>query len=295
MNDDEPRHTTLPVADIRTALESVLSCVAVRPRRLLLTTPGVSATVPMLRGVWGAALHDLDHEAWQIVFEGSGTGSQRTPLYVLRPAPPDPEIAPAIDWIEVGAALSHDSALLRAWDVASGMGLGPKRNRFFIKSVYGLRPDGVAEALADKPFDWTLDQAGSGAAAQGPCELVFDAPLRLIREGQLCTTPTLTDVVLGGLRRLRPLLPGSAQAELRRLWSPVLDLSRGMPSGHWQGRRADLVRWSGRQKTELELRGVSGTLELPEGAGPLFPLLTALQWLHLGKGTVYGLGQLSLR
>ena len=39
-------------------LRELLAQVLVWPRRLLLRTPGLEATVPMLRGVWGAALHD---------------------------------------------------------------------------------------------------------------------------------------------------------------------------------------------------------------------------------------------
>ena len=61
-----------------------------------------------------------------------------------------------------------------------------------------------------------------------------------------------------------------------------------------QGRRLDLVRYSGSQKAELELRGVAGSLALPVGPGPLSPLLAAAVWIHLGKGTVMGLGQIKI-
>jgi hypothetical protein len=42
------------------------------------------------------------------------------------------------------------------------------------------------------------------------------------------------------------------------------------------------------------MQGVVGTLDLPDGPGPLSPLIAAAQWLHLGKGTVMGLGQLRI-
>jgi len=48
-------------------------------------------------------------------------------------------------------------------------------------------------------------------------------------------------------------------------------------------------------QAEVEVRGVAGSISLPRGAGPLLPLLAALQWIHLGKSTVVGLGQLSIR
>lgn len=38
------------------------------------------------------------------------------------------------------------------------------------------------------------------------------------------------------------------------------------------------------------MSGVVGHLDLTRGAGPLLPLRLAARWLHLGKGTVVGLG-----
>ena len=48
--------------------------IRVLPRRMLLETPGVAAAAPMLRGVWGAALYELDSEAYQTVFAPQANG-----------------------------------------------------------------------------------------------------------------------------------------------------------------------------------------------------------------------------
>ena len=42
----------------------------------------------------------------------------------------------------------------------------------------------------------------------------------------------------------------------------------------------------------MELRRITGALALPHGPGPLWPLVVAVSWIHLGKGTVFGLGQM---
>ena len=60
----------------------------------------------------------------------------------------------------------------------------------------------------------------------------------------------------------------------------------------WRGRPLDLLRYSGARKQEVELRRITGALALPHGPGPLRPLLVAVSWIHLGKGTVFGLGQM---
>jgi hypothetical protein len=78
---------------------------------------------------------------------------------------------------------------------------------------------------------------------------------------------------------------------LKGLEPALLVAARVLPAGRWKGRRLDLVRYSGRQRAELELRGVSGQLDLLEGAGELWPLFAAAQWVHMGKGTTVGMGQ----
>jgi hypothetical protein len=64
---------------------------------------------------------------------------------------------------------------------------------------------------------------------------------------------------------------------------------------HWHGERFDLHRYSARQNSEIDLHGVRGELHLPQGPGECSSLLAAAAWLHLGKGTVFGLGQMDVQ
>jgi hypothetical protein len=281
------------MGELAEALRSALGGVVVCPRRLSLETPGVRATVPMVRGVWGAALRGLDMSAYKAVFEGLGPSSARTPGYVLRSAAVDASDAPAVEWLLYGGALAYDAVLLRAWDVASGMGLGPRRVRFGLRGVCPLGPGGERLAPSRGGLAWGLDQAaGAWGDAGGamPCRLRFRVPLRLMRGGRLNERPSLADVVVGLLRRLAALggrVPGALQ-------EACLACAGATTTGVWEGERLDLVRYSGRQRREVELRGVAGHLDLPRGAGPLWPLLSAGLWMHLGKGTAVGMGQLAL-
>ena len=333
--------TTSGTSDVAAQLREMLATIRILPRRMLLDTPGVAATIPMLRGVWGAALHDLDGEVYRRVFgpneesmpprgarsrglheavKWAAQREQRTreratlprgqntlvPSYVLRPAPPDPIFAPACDWILFGPAVADDDVLRRAWDVASGMGLGPERRRFHVRRTTVVQPDAT---LDDAGNPWTLDAArpllvdpvnparilgiaDEQLAAITPCRLLFPAPLRIMFHGKLVQRPTLTDLVVAACRRIESFLPAEQAAEWSALKREAIELSRQVAATPWQGARLDLHRYSARQQTEIDLRGVTGSLDLPVGPGPLWPLLAAAQWLHLGKGTVMGLGQL---
>ena len=283
-------------------LQSVLRTIPIVARRMLLETPDVSATAPMLRGVWGAALHDLDDQAYSTVFAPQIKGHGETPaMYILRPAPPDPAFSPAIEWISIGPALRFDAMLRRAWDVASGMGLGPKRERFHVHKVVPLNSDGTLGKEQSWGRDseaatvgWSLGDAAWPLAdpAASPCRLMFRAPLRLRRHGRLIDRPTLPDLIAAATRRIQSYLPKRSRDAWKQTAREALELARGTPAEPWQGERLDLHRYSGRQQAELDLHGVTGFLELPDGPGELWPLLAVAQWLHLGKGTVMGLGQL---
>ena len=262
-------------------LEVLLSRVQIQAWQLMLDTPEVRATAPMLRGVWGRALRHLDEEAYQQVFVGDVLGHRRIPRYILRPAPPDPAIAPAVEWILLGVDEELEEVLWRAWDVASGMGLGPERTPFRIRE---------RRSLSAGQSDWPLP----GDPATTPCRLQFPTSVRLLRRGKLLAAPALEDVATAAVRRIASLAGIASGEAYRDLMRAVKQQAAATPAASWRGERLDFVRWSSTQQRELNLRGVTGELDLPTGPGPLWPLLAATCWTHIGKGAVFGLGQLCI-
>lgn len=289
--------------DLSRCLLSRLAPIHILPRRFLLDTGGIVAGIPMLRGVWGAALHKLDIAAYRTVFAPQSSGkSKASPLFVLRPAPMNAQSGPAIEWISIGAALPFDPVLRRGWLCASQMGLGPHRQPFRIRQVLSLacdascRQDECWEADATSPITaWSLgDAVWPGGDPASPCILVFNGSLRLRRHGRLLEQPALPDLIAAAARRIEAFLPEALRDDWQLAANESLTLARSTPAGVWQGTRLNLHRYSARQEAELELHGVAGSLELPQGPGELWPLLAAAQWLHLGKGTVMGMGQMEV-
>ncbi len=272
---------------LETEIHRALAALPIAASRLFLTTPGVAATVPMIRGVFGAALRAEDETAYQRVFVGGDTPWHRLPTYLLRPASaaiPDP---PALEFLRFGDALAFEAAFERAWQRAAAMGLGKARQAFILRRVDALDATGAIGPATP----WPADQIPWPFSPGAPCRLVFPAPLRLLRDKRLVITPTLPDVIGHALRRLAALA-GSEGARLAALAPACLGAAEATHARPWRGRPLDLRRYSGAQKQEVELRGIAGALTLPHGPGPLWPLLAAVTWTHLGKGTVFGLGQM---
>jgi hypothetical protein len=300
----------------------LLGQLKVQPWRLSIDTHGAKATVPMFRGVWGKALYGLDPRAYEEVFTGTGAADKRTPRYLLQALPPEPGASAALNWTLVGRwDQGCTTNLLRAWDIASGMGLGPDRVPFHIRRIDLLGPDGRRHAAGPLPGDlspWSLSLARwplSGEPATTPCALVFPTSSRLIKGSALLLHPRPVDVVAALCRRLEQLMrpaqpvesdppcetrggcqqndPGPReQAELNRLRPALQGAAQALRHQPWQGSQRDVVRWSARQRQEVELRAVTGQLALPDGPGPLWPLFLSGAWLGVGKGTTSGLGQL---
>ncbi len=272
--------------DWREYLTSLLSSVQIQAWQLQLETSEVRATTPMLRGVWGRALRHLDEEVYQQVFAGTPLGHRRVLRYILRPAPPDPVRAPAVEWILLGVDKGLEEVLWRAWDVAGGMGLGPNRVPFRIRARQPLGSNPWPLAAANSPLP--------GNAAATPCCLHFPTAVRLLRRGILLDKPTPQDVATAAMRRIASLAGLAGGDAYRDLMQAIREQAAGLTAAQWRGQRFDFVRWSGSQQRELNMHGVSGDLALPAGPGPLWPLFAAACWTHIGKGTVFGLGQLQI-
>ena len=274
-------------------LQSLMDKVTVAAWRLFLQTPHIHATTPMIRGVWGRALRRIDRSLYDQIFAGSNQQGHNLPRYILRPAPPDPNTAPAIDWILFDVDQRHERTLWKAWDMACAMGLGTKRNPFRIRKHKFLAPDNSLTGWDS----WTLGHVRWPLPEDPiltPCLLKFDVPLRLIKQSRLIQSPAFEDLITASLRRIAGLagMPRSTvYGDLMRATKFVANHTVTEP---WVGEKCNLVRWSAAQQREVKLFGVTGTISLPNGPGPIWPLLAAAQWCHLGKGTVFGMGQIHI-
>lgn len=75
---------------------------------------------------------------------------------------------------------------------------------------------------------------------------------------------------------------------------PLLDTASTVRFAETALRFDDLARYSQRQDRHVQLGGYTGTLDLEGDLAPLAPLLLAAEVTHLGKGAVFGLGQIAL-
>lgn len=249
-----------------------------------------------LRGVWGKVLHEQNPALYRQVFEGVGDASSSQPLYSLRPDVDatgvlwkNPKGTFSVQWGLWNVSEEDTLALLNLWPTVGTLGIGGRRQKFRLV---------CANVLTESLVNWPLADLSNG------CHLVFSQSLRLMRREKPLEKPTLRDIVEATLHRLSSLATITASEDLdalvfpkhrTQLWPPfaeeLLELAERIPQTPWHGIPRTFRRYSGRQEREVGLKGVAGALSLPQGPGQLWPLIAAAGTVHIGKGSVFGLGR----
>ncbi|MBL8820140.1 MAG: CRISPR system precrRNA processing endoribonuclease RAMP protein Cas6 [Planctomyces sp.] len=303
---------------IQSTLKSALRGVPVLAWRIWLDTPGVMATVAGLRGAFGKALQDLDEYVYRAVFRVQEAGDNTaSPRYIVRPAPVDRQLNPAIDFIVFGSAVLHGRTLLQAWEKAAEFGLKVDgvRQPFQIRAVFVLHSDGRIQTgpAANAQEPWTLADVPwpvTGVDPLQPCRLIFPTVTRLksgtqdlgachegldgegspvaVKRGRTSDHLSLQQVIqnlLGRVHRmhLEPHVLNWEQLEGKAI-AECFDLRC-----EWHGEEFDY------QRNDTEIYGCRGEITLPDGPGNLWRLLAAGEWLHVGKNFTEGLGQVLIR
>lgn len=273
----------------------VLEHVVVLPRRLSLgfsaETSSDESELQRLRGVWGAALHSLDSSAYDAVFHPPNS---IPPKYILRPSGVPASHSTSFEFLLIGSGAAFDEPALRAWDIASGMGLGKARRPFTIRTRQIID---FAGRPAQRKTAWSVTKASwplPGEPETTACRLRFRTPVALNHQRKLIEEPTLKDIVAKGCRRIESLLDAERIVEWQQVKGDLIRAAEDVIAiPHFQP-PLGVARYSASQRRDFPIGCIAGWLDLPAGPDATWPLLAALQWLHVGKGTNIGLGQLAV-
>jgi len=190
----------------------------------------------------------------------------------------------------IGQALSHLPLIILAWERALAQGLNKSRSRCQLVSVH-CEGDKEAIYLAGGKVRPHQPVASPLPTMEDTAVLEFTTPLRLQRHGRnvglreldartlLIALARRYQLLCDTQMRLPPQLDFAALDEAAQ----HIDLKAEMRWRDWQ-------RYSGRQKQAMPLGGLIGRINLSGNLAPFISLLSAGQWLHVGKETVFGLG-----
>ena len=165
------------------------------------------------------------------------------------------------------------------------MSLGRYRTPFRVISTAHPSP---SPKTVEQGWPLSLATLSSDEVPNGDCTLLNDTPLRLVERRHLIEAPTIRDSAVAYVRRVEVLSGSRTNDENGSLLANIISGTERQPSETFVGRKIDLVRWSGSPGREIEMRGVCGSLRMPQGCEAMLPLMLAAEWMHIGNGTVFG-------
>jgi CRISPR-associated endoribonuclease Cas6 len=180
-------------------------------------------------------------------------------------------------------------------------GLGKGRGRFTVESVRWLPPAAAPVVIYDgkekmlhstfRPLHVQELMLAAPPDAESSLTLRFLTPTRLVYEGSLTEAPAFHVLLRVLLRRLSNLAYFHCDTELPLDFRALIAAAEQIQTASSRLWWYDWERYSARQDTRMKLGGVLGQVTYAGDLEPFWPLLQLGTYVHVGKGTSFGLGK----
>ncbi|MBT9133405.1 MAG: hypothetical protein DDT38_00126 [Firmicutes bacterium] len=210
----------------------------------------------------------------------------------------------AFNLVLLGQGLEYLPFFIAAFHLSDKLALGAKRYPFALVKVDQLLEADVipvwneGSSLLRQPAVQNLIASLNGqACGPAPEELtvLLETPARLVYEGQLAHRLDFPLLMRALFRRLGLLGKAHGRTALALPFQELLHAA-----GTVEAVQTDLVwqdwdRYSSRQRTKLQMGGLVGSVRFRGKLQPFLPFLRMGEIVHVGKGTVFGLGKIKLQ
>ena len=253
--------------------------------------------------------------AYAYVFETSrhslGPNGESMHLFTPHPFVIQPPLEPKTEYgpgeklsfclVLLGRGMQFLPHFIASFDLAARKGLGVNRVPFRLLHVEQLLPDSARPIwkegmkLTGIPVEERLEISPTQHREPGEIILKLVTPLRLVLQGEPARDLTFESLVKSIFRRLELLDhahgSGSFKLDYPHFLSKADQVEMADSQLYWHHWK----RYSNRQKKKLYLGGLVGQVSFRgDMLGAFWPYLSLAEKIHLGKGTVYGLGQIQV-
>lgn len=170
-------------------------------------------------------------------------------------------------------------------------GIGKGRGKFQLWQATGplgetIYRDGTLRL--PRPLLW--DDVHGGECSE-EVTLRFLTPLRVKYRERLCSEIEFHILMRALLRRISLLSFFHCGRELELDFKEIIEKARGVQMTRTTLRWHDWLRYSHRQRAKLRMGGLMGEITFKGDLETFWPFLKLGQWVHVGKGTSFGLGK----
>ncbi len=197
----------------------------------------------------------------------------------------------------VGEAIEYISYFILAFEEIGKKGIGKTKAPFKIEKVQcagkHIYDPEMKKITRDFPLVYGRDFIKEETQVQS-ITMEMESPLRL-KFGRKFQKYISFDMLVPNLLRRIQLLSalyceGPPRVDFKELIEKAKEVKVSDSEIHWEEQR----RFSFRQERTLSLGGVSGSIEFTGNISPYMPFLRIGEYLHVGKGTAFGLGKIKI-
>ena len=249
-----------------------------------------------------------DRCTYYYVFETPFSGGRDRRGYTFSPHPVvieppeetrniyEPEVEFQVGLVLIGRALDHLPYFIYGFEEMGRRGLGSGRGKAILTRVIALGSEEdqciyrVDTGRLARDYPVHVGPPG-GEEAGTRLRLRFRTPVRLKTRGRYARRIDFASLVRALLRRTSDLAYFHCGAELDLDYRQWIERAAVVREVSDRTRWHDWERYSRRQDRRIKLGGLVGEMEFAGEWGPFLPLLRMGADLHVGKGTIFGMGR----
>ena len=224
------------------------------------------------------------------------------PPYILNPPLTSKQVFHSretmeFDMVLTGKAIEAIPYIVYAFHELGKYGIGKERGKYEIVAVYAQRQDSDIKIYDGESQTLNICSDKNEFSPVSEDEhrtlltLEFITPLRLKNKGKLVhnlTFPIFFKRLGSRISLLQTFYgTGTTSFDLNLLNKKAQDIEICEYNLHWY----EWSRYSGRQKTDMNLGGLKGTIKIKGELGQLMPLIRFGELFNAGQGTSFGLGR----
>ena len=199
----------------------------------------------------------------------------------------------------IGRAIDYFPYFVVAIDTMAKNGLGRSRTPFELVNVTAQNSDQKTQKIWEKdseiiqPLPPLKPASIKFRSNSDQVTVQFKTPLRIIEKKQIIDKNlSFRSFARALLSRLSSMLYFHCQTELDIDFKNLLKMAEAAKIVESDLAFKKVNRWSNRQRQKIPLDGLVGSVTWQgEAVRKLLPCIYAGQWVHIGKGAVFGLGK----
>jgi len=206
--------------------------------------------------------------------------------------------------ILVGRAVDYIPYIIFAFEELGRIGIGKDKGKYSLEKVTSINNDGEIliydgdSHIRDDFYVMDSNELVRDAAQLKYQQVTFKflTPTRIKNKGKLTIDIDFVIILRNLLRRLSRLAEVHCDEKWELEWNELIEMANDRVSTvSSELRWYDWKRYSQRQGTKMKMGGFLGEITFEGELAEFMPFIKLGELLHMGKGTVYGLGMYEIK